>query len=175
MKKLDVVREAGDHWMITGLTKGRPIEILRQIPYPESEWPEVGSIRGAKEMHQALYDIWQTSDALGAEAKRHDGELLFHTPFGDFVTIGVDVVRAEDADEARIAHKAQKERIAEIGRIEREVLASHGFGPARMKAITDQYGGRFDGWPEDVRKAYWKAYHAAGEASESVRGRAGRS
>jgi hypothetical protein len=158
--------------MITGLTKGRSIEILRQIPYPESEWPEIGSIRGAKEMHQALYDIWQTSDELEAEHKRAGkGGLLFHTPFGDFVTVGVHVVPAEDAEEARAADKAQKECIAEIGRIEREVMASHGFGPKRMKEITDRYGGRFADWPEDIRKAYWTAYHAAGEASEAVPGR----
>ena len=157
MKTLNVVREQGDHWMITGLTTGEPIEILRRIRYPETEWPEIGSIEGAKEMHEALYDIWQTSDALEAESKRRGG-LMFHTPFGDFVTVGVHVFPAEEADAARAAHKLQKKREAEGDKIEVEVMSSKGFGPKRMKEITDRYGHRFDDWPKELARDYWDAY-----------------
>ena len=170
---LNVVREGRD-WVIQGLASG-PLHLYLHATYPESEWPEILTVKGAKDMHRALYDLWQTSDELEAEARRRTGkalgELHFHTPFGDFVTVSVDVVRVEDAEEARVAYMAQNERSARYGEAEKAALARLGFPPERMAEIHRQYGGAFKDWPKELSKAFSEAYFVAStEAHAAVHG-----
>jgi len=158
-KKLDVVHHDRE-WVITGLKSG-PLHLYLHIPYPETEWPEVTSrIENAEKMHRALYDLWQTSD-------KRNGELLFHTPFGDFATAGVHIVPAEDAAAARAGVKAQRKRSARWAQIERSVMAREGFGPKRMEDIYAQYGHRFADWPRDLVKAWNNAYTIATETARA--------
>ena len=158
MKKLNVVQRGRD-WVVTGLRSG-PLEIHRRIPYPESEWPEIGEIQGYKEMHQALYDLWQTSDELGEEDKRSGGTgLLFHTPFGDFATYSYEVIPAEDS--ARIANEMRKEEENASAAMQKEIMAEKGFGEKHVEEIIERYGSRFDDWPKDLVREYWQAYDKA--------------
>lgn len=157
MKKLNVVKRNGD-WFITGL-QGPDIEI--------------GDVRSYKEMHRALYDLWQTSDALEGEDKRHgDDGLLFHTPFGDFATYSYEVIPVEDA--ARIANKMLKSQAAAEREIEAEFMENEGFGKARMKEITDRYGHRFEDWPKDLVRKYWDASEKAIDETRAFFKRCGR-
>ena len=88
---------------------------------------------------------------------------------GDFVTVGVDVVTAENAPRARAAHKAYEEISAKIDQGEAEVMERAGFGRARVKQISTQYGHRFEDWPKALADGYWKAYRRAMEATEPLR------
>lgn len=171
-KKLNVVRR-GRNWVITGLSSGRDLTLDLHLAYPQTEWPEIGSIEGAESMLHALYDLWQTSDALEREApgavSGKGPSLRFHTPYGDFVTVGVGVVPAEDAPKALAALKLYNEQAAEIDRIEHEVMAAKGFGPERMAAIYAAHGGSFADWPPGLEKEWQVANSAAFQAAEPIR------
>ncbi len=170
-KKLNVVRRK-DRWYITGLSSG-DLELHLHLHYPETEWPELGSIKGAESMLHALYDLWQTSDELEAEAPGAVSGgapgLRFHTPYGDFETVGIHVVSAKDAPKARAAYEAYKAKSDEIDRIEAEAMASKGFPPERLKDIYATYGGSFKDWPPGLEEEWWKAFNAAEKASEPIR------
>jgi hypothetical protein len=167
-KRLNVVRR-GDRWAVTGLTSGEDIPLHLHLSYPETEWPEIGSIKGAETMLKALYDIWQWNDELEEAAEEHGGVLRFHTPYGDFETVGFGVVPTEKAPAARAALALYEERGAKIQEIENAVMEREGFGSARMDEILAQYGGRFDDWPQDLRRAHGIAMGKAFEAAEPIR------
>lgn len=72
--------------------------LLRMIPYPESEWPELdGDLENGGAMHQALYDLWQTSESL--EKLSHDNHIVFDTPYGKFYTFSYSVLSQEELDQ----------------------------------------------------------------------------
>ena len=159
MRILNVVNDGG-RWFVTGFSDGSRFELHYRIPYPESEWPEIGKVKGEKEMMRALHDSWQTSDKLEAENKRHGGTgLYFHTPFGDFATYGFGLAAAHKVVEA--ANKLLLQQNEAKKRIETAVMSEHGFDPKTMKEIIAQYGTRFDDWPKDLVKRYWHANNLA--------------
>jgi hypothetical protein len=164
MKVLKVVsrktRGGAPQWFITGLTGREDIPLDYRLPYPETEWPEIGSIEGKKSMHRALYDAWQTSDELEREDEQHgrDG-LVFKTPYGDFATYSFEVVPAEEM--VRIANRLLRRQETTSDKLYTMVMSKAGFGPQRMEQIRRQYGGRFEDWPADLRRKYWAAERKA--------------
>jgi hypothetical protein len=164
MKTLRVVRTAAHlgtsaGWEIVGLSSGRPVYLEYHLPYPQTEWPELGSIKGEKSMLAALYDKWQTSDELEKEGKAHGG-LRFNTPYGDFATSSFHVVRMKDLAKVQTA-VAQGKKWEEFYLSEMNRQWNH---TAVGKAARVAYGTKFDDWPRELVDAYWKienAVHAA--------------
>lgn len=71
--------------------------LLRMVAYPESEWPEIDStIESSDAMHQTLYDLWQTSEAL--EKLSQDSHIVFDTPYGKFYTFSYSVLSQQERD-----------------------------------------------------------------------------
>jgi len=158
----------GNRYLITGFHDGSTQPLYLRGHYPESETPEIVSIKGAKAMHSALYDEWQVSDELGAEAKLGDG-ILFKTPFGDFRTIGVHVVKAEDYEKAFDSQKRYRAIADEMHRLEEAEMERAGWGEARRREVEQEYGPTFNTWPNELEKSYWDAQHKASRATEHLR------
>lgn len=159
MKKLQVVQDKEGHWHITGFTGGKKVRLLFHIPYPRSEWPEVTDPETHEEMLGALYDEWQGSEELAAEAKKH-GTLVFETPWGNFATYSFHVAPVEAV--AAAAGKLLKDYNAARDNVrtllEAQVGELTGWTKKKNEAIQAKYGNKFTDWPKEEVKAYWDAY-----------------
>jgi len=146
-----------DEWAITGLSDGSSIPLYLHLRYPDTEWPETGNIEGSREMLQALYDKWQTSEKLERESKnkgKREG-LVFITPYGTFATFSFHVGRITEV--VAIANTLQEESSEAQGLLERLIMAQQGFNDETMEEIHKNHGTTYANWP----KPLLTKYHAA--------------
>jgi len=166
MKKLNVVQAKNGDWEIVIPGKA-DVPLHYHIPYPETEWPEIGEVKGHKEMLGALYNAWQYSDELGDVDKTNGGDgLTFHTPFGDYATYSYHVGPVEEI--VSVANKQEKNRGETRRRVEKTVDNILGWTPERSAQVHAQYGSRFDSWPRDLVREYWTINEAGHRAANAV-------
>lgn len=117
----------------------------------------------AKSMLGALYNKWQTVEGFGKDG------VIFVTPFGMFATYSYHVGPIEEI--VAVANRLERDWNKVGDRIENDVRASMGFGPAAVKRITDQYGHKYADWPAKTRNDYWRVEEAAHQERIRIMGK----